>query len=154
MSKYRLDTPFGVWLVFDIEYDSIKGINFSFSKIGFKLVGEISRIFESIFEKGEISLFDYSLINLDKTKKSYELYKYLISTRRGELISYSDLAQMVFGTPNYRRAAAMMLHNNPFVLVVPCHRVVAKKGLGGFSSGIELKKSILEWEGVDIKKGW
>jgi methylated-DNA-[protein]-cysteine S-methyltransferase len=35
---------------------------------------------------------------------------------------------------------------NPFVILVPCHRVVAKQGLGGFAWGLEAKERLLEFE--------
>ena len=37
---------------------------------------------------------------------------------------------------------------NPLPLVVPCHRVVAADGLGGYGGGLELKRRLLELEGV------
>jgi methylated-DNA-[protein]-cysteine S-methyltransferase len=35
---------------------------------------------------------------------------------------------------------------NPFAILVPCHRVVAKKGLGGYLWGIEMKERLLSLE--------
>jgi len=37
---------------------------------------------------------------------------------------------------------------NPIPLVVPCHRVLASDGLGGYGGGVELKRRLLELEGV------
>jgi methylated-DNA-[protein]-cysteine S-methyltransferase len=37
---------------------------------------------------------------------------------------------------------------NPLPLVIPCHRVVASAGLGGFGGGLELKQRLLELEGA------
>jgi methylated-DNA-[protein]-cysteine S-methyltransferase len=38
------------------------------------------------------------------------------------------------------------ISKNPVLIVVPCHRVLASQGLGGFSSGIDLKKVLLRHE--------
>jgi methylated-DNA-[protein]-cysteine S-methyltransferase len=37
---------------------------------------------------------------------------------------------------------------NPIPVVVPCHRVLAADGLGGFGGGLEIKRRLLELEGV------
>lgn len=69
----------------------------------------------------------------------------------GCLMSYSLLARMA-GYPAAVRAAASVMRNNPFPLVVPCHRVVRKDGsIGGFmgqTTGecVELKKKLLDRE--------
>ena len=46
------------------------------------------------------------------------------------------------------RDVGVMMARNPLPLVVPCHRVVAADGLGGYGGGIELKRTLLELEGV------
>jgi O-6-methylguanine DNA methyltransferase len=39
---------------------------------------------------------------------------------------------------------------NPLLLIIPCHRVLAKGGgLGGFSSGLDLKEQLLQLEGIN-----
>ncbi len=48
----------------------------------------------------------------------------------GSVLTYGTLAQKVGGVP---RAVGQACGDNPFPLVIPCHRVVAANGLGGFS---------------------
>jgi len=48
--------------------------------------------------------------------------------------------------PKGQRAVGQALKTNPVPILIPCHRVVAKSGLGGFSLGIELKKQLLTLE--------
>jgi O-6-methylguanine DNA methyltransferase len=38
------------------------------------------------------------------------------------------------------------LGKNPIPIIIPCHRVVAKKGIGGYSAGIDIKTRLLEFE--------
>jgi methylated-DNA-[protein]-cysteine S-methyltransferase len=66
----------------------------------------------------------------------------------GEVVTYGELAALA-GHPNAQRAAGSVCAHNRFPLVVPCHRVVAADGIGGYGpSGIEYKRRLLEIEGV------
>ena len=64
----------------------------------------------------------------------------------GSVCSYSDLAKKLGTSP---RAVGVALKMNRVPVIVPCHRVVAKKGLGGYSLGIEIKLKLLKLEGVE-----
>ncbi|MBE0478517.1 MGMT family protein [Candidatus Aerophobetes bacterium] len=65
----------------------------------------------------------------------------------GKLRSYKWVAQKV--RSKAYRAVGQALSKNPFPVIVPCHRVIREDGgLGGFSAGIELKKRLLELEGI------
>jgi methylated-DNA-[protein]-cysteine S-methyltransferase len=67
---------------------------------------------------------------------------------RGEVVTYGELAALA-GYPSAQRAAGTVCAQNRFPLVVPCHRVVAANGIGGYgASGIEVKRRLLELEGV------
>ena len=46
------------------------------------------------------------------------------------------------------RDVGVLMARNPLPLVVPCHRVVASDGLGGYGGGLELKRRLLELECV------
>ncbi|GEM_PF-303880 len=63
----------------------------------------------------------------------------------GETKTYTDIAKAI-GNPLARRAVAQALKRNPLPLVIPCHRVVASDGIGGFSAGLWRKKALLEME--------
>jgi methylated-DNA-[protein]-cysteine S-methyltransferase len=64
----------------------------------------------------------------------------------GRTVTYGELAQAA-GVDDPRDVGVMMARN-PLPLVVPCHRVVAADGLGGYGGGIELKRALLELEGA------
>ena len=60
--------------------------------------------------------------------------------------TYSDVATAV-GRPNAARAVGAALGKNPYVIVVPCHRVVGASGaLTGFAYGGEWKAALLALE--------
>ncbi|MEW9677625.1 methylated-DNA--[protein]-cysteine S-methyltransferase [Lentibacillus sp. L22] len=61
----------------------------------------------------------------------------------GETASYSDIANNI-GTPTAARAVGTAIGANPVLIVVPCHRVVAKNGnLTGFRGGLPMKEKLL-----------
>ena len=66
----------------------------------------------------------------------------------GRTCTYADIAGWA-GIPKGYQAVGQAMARNPFVLVVPCHRVLAKDGgLGGYSAGGPLvKRKLLEHEG-------
>jgi methylated-DNA-[protein]-cysteine S-methyltransferase len=64
----------------------------------------------------------------------------------GVTVTYGDLGQRA-GVDDPRDVGVVMARN-PLPLVVPCHRVVAADGLGGYGGGLELKRRLLELEGV------
>lgn len=66
----------------------------------------------------------------------------------GETRTYAELAAAV-GSPRAFRAAGSALGANPLPIVVPCHRVLRTGGgIGGYGGGLEIKRALLEIEGV------
>lgn len=65
---------------------------------------------------------------------------------RGQVRTYGDLARMIDSGP---RPIGMACGRNPIPVVIPCHRVVASNGLGGYSGGrgLPTKEILLELEG-------
>ena len=69
----------------------------------------------------------------------------------GRVVTYGALAAAI-GQPSACRAVANAVGKNPLLILVPCHRVVAAAGLGGFSAGLEAKRILLALEGVQIEE--
>ena len=67
----------------------------------------------------------------------------------GETVTYGELAQII-GKPRAARAVGNALGSNPLPLIVPCHRIVAAGGIGGFGFGVDIKRTLLRLEGVAI----
>ncbi len=89
-------------------------------------------------------------IPLDLRGTDFQLrcWRALLEIPYGQAISYAELARRV-GSPRGFRAVGMANHDNPVAIIVPCHRVIASDGtLGGYGGGLELKRSLLELEGV------
>jgi methylated-DNA-[protein]-cysteine S-methyltransferase len=64
----------------------------------------------------------------------------------GTTVTYGELGTRAGGVDP--RDVGVMMATNPLPLVVPCHRVLASDGLGGYGGGLELKRRLLELEGV------
>lgn len=67
----------------------------------------------------------------------------LLAIPAGQTRSYGELAAELGSAP---RAVGQALGANPLPLLVPCHRVVAAKGIGGFSGGLDWKQRLLAFE--------
>jgi methylated-DNA-[protein]-cysteine S-methyltransferase len=68
----------------------------------------------------------------------------------GEVVTYGELAALA-GRPGAHRAAGSVCARNRFSIVVPCHRVVAAGGIGGYGSlGVGVKRRLLALEGVEL----
>jgi O-6-methylguanine DNA methyltransferase len=66
----------------------------------------------------------------------------------GKTKSYGEIAQAI-GKPKAVRAVGGACGANPIPVLVPCHRVLAaNKKLGGFSGGLDWKRSLLAREGI------
>ena len=66
----------------------------------------------------------------------------------GTTISYGNLACSV-GNPKASRAVGAANGRNPLPIVVPCHRVIGANGnLTGYYGGVDLKRFLLQLEGV------
>jgi methylated-DNA-[protein]-cysteine S-methyltransferase len=79
----------------------------------------------------------------------------LLTVPFASLTTYGELAAKV-GKPRGAQAVGGAVGANPWVIMVPCHRVIAGDGtLGGFSSGLARKRRLLAHEGIaPLAGGW
>lgn len=74
----------------------------------------------------------------------------LRSVPRGEFVTYGELAALA-GYPNAHRAVGTFCARNRFMILVPCHRVIAADGIGPYgSAGSATKRRLLALEGVSL----
>jgi len=67
----------------------------------------------------------------------------------GHTSTYAQLAERI-GKPDAARAVGMALNKNRLPILIPCHRILAADGLGGFSAGREWKMALLAIEGTTL----
>jgi methylated-DNA-[protein]-cysteine S-methyltransferase len=73
------------------------------------------------------------------------VYAVVQAIERGETMTYGEVAARA-GCPKGARAVGRAMATNPFVILVPCHRVVASHGQGGFAWGLETKEKMQKLE--------
>jgi methylated-DNA-[protein]-cysteine S-methyltransferase len=96
---------------------------------------------------GERTSFSVSLSTVKATSFQHDVWAALSTIPFGEVRTYADIAAAV-NRPRATRAVGNANHVNPWPVIVPCHRVVAKTGLGGYGGGDEVKRFLLDLEGV------
>jgi O-6-methylguanine DNA methyltransferase len=83
-----------------------------------------------------------------KTEFQKSVWRALLQISSGKTKSYGEIAKAI-GNPKAVRAVGGACGANPIPVIVPCHRVLAaNKKLGGFSGGLERKRSLLARESI------
>ena len=94
---------------------------------------------------GERKIFNIKL-NIIGTDFQKKVWYSLCEIPYGEVKSYKDIAILI-SNPKAFRAVGMANSKNPLPIIIPCHRVIESNGkLGGFSSGLSIKKKLLNIE--------
>ena len=86
------------------------------------------------------------------TEFQRRVWQALLDIPVGQVRSYGDIADQLGSSP---RAVGNACRANPIPLIIPCHRVVAANGIGGFAgqtrgSRLAIKRRLLAHEGVEI----
>ncbi len=82
-----------------------------------------------------------------------QVYKKLTEVPQGKVTTYGELAKAV-GLKNGQRIIGQIMKKNPYPAIIPCHRVVNSDGkVGGYAYGVDVKKNMLQKEGIKIQNG-
>lgn len=105
---------------------------------------QLSRYFAGELREFDISV-DWRLMSEAQRRVLGTLYS---TVPYGKVVTYGELAARS-GSGIPPRGIGSIMGSNPIPIVVPCHRVVAGDGLGGFSggTGVESKRRLLTLEG-------
>jgi len=79
---------------------------------------------------------------------AHKVWREVHRVRPGAVRTYQEIAARC-GSPRAARAVGNAMNANPLPLLIPCHRVIASQGLGGFGGGLTLKKRLLALENAD-----
>ncbi len=113
-------------------------------------LGQASPLFQieeelKLYFEGSLGLFQ-TPIHLEGTPFQMQVWRELRKIPFGETQSYQAIAIKI-NNPRAYRAVGLVNKKNPFLLIVPCHRVIQASGcLGGYSGGMERKKWLLQHE--------
>ena len=97
----------------------------------------------SKFLDGKLEKFSFE-INPKGTNFQKKVWKEIEKIPYGKTITYKDLGDKI--NSRAYQAIGSACGKNPILFRIPCHRVLGKNNLGGFSYGLSLKKKLLEME--------
>lgn len=97
------------------------------------------------YRKDERRVFDLEMSFPDNF--TGEVMRELIEIPYGETKTYGEIAKSLNTSAI---AVGQACGRNPVPIIVPCHRLVGKSSLGGYSEGLDLKKKLLKLEGADF----
>ena len=96
----------------------------------------------SAYFNGGLTAFDLPL-EIRGTDFQRKVWQHLMTIPFGKTCSYLDLA-LELGDPKAIRAVAAANAKNKHLIVIPCHRVIAKNGqMQGYAGGIAKKEQLL-----------
>ena len=100
------------------------------------------------YRDGVLDSFDQLPVHNANSEFKVSVYAAMRKIPPGTVQTYGELAARS-GYPQAARAVGTVCGGNELVIVIPCHRVVASKGIGGYSYGVEFKTKLLIHEGVE-----
>ncbi len=110
----------------------------------------LAQLLEQYFS-GRIAKFEISALPLQRsgwTRFQDSVAEALAAVPYGETRSYADLAASA-GHRRAWRAVGSFMAQNPYPIILPCHRIIKSGGsLGEYSAGAAWKKRLLELEGA------
>ena len=109
-----------------------------------ELVQKLIIFLDNYFLKKEMQQQNFSLFPRG-TVFQKKVWRVLKKISYGQTSTYAEIAKVV-GSPGAARAVGSACARNPYLILVPCHRVVAQKGLGGFALGLPAKELLLNHE--------
>jgi methylated-DNA-[protein]-cysteine S-methyltransferase len=118
-----------------------------------RLAPTLRRAFDAYF-KGDLTAIDSLEAEPTGTGFQRDVWAELRRVRAGTTISYSQLAARI-GRPDAVRAVGAANGANPVPIVIPCHRVIGANGsLVGYGGGLEMKRWLLQHEGLLPARFW
>ncbi len=96
---------------------------------------------------GDDTPLDLPLSTTLGTTFQRQVWQQVSRIARGQVRTYADIAQAL-GRPQAARAVGAAIGRNPWLILVPCHRVLGQGGqLTGYAAGLARKQALLQLEG-------
>ena len=132
--------------------DSLRAVKFQYPEAQLHSsdgLGSLPQLFVDYFNGKQVK-FPLDVLDLSICYPfQIEVLKAEWSIPYGKVASYGCVARKI-GSTAYR-AVGNALARNPFPIIIPCHRAIrSDRTLGGFQGGLEMKRKILELEGVEF----
>lgn len=125
-------------------FQDFPGITSSPRKIPFDIADRVAGLYSGRDEKMDLAWLNWTGLSEFAAK----VLKQTCRIPRGKVDTYCGIAARI-GNARAARAVGTALANNPFPIVIPCHRVVrADRSPGRFGGGTQMKKALLAKEEV------
>jgi len=90
------------------------------------------------------------MARLELTEFEKKVLDKVKTIKKGQVMTYAQVAKNI-GCPGSARAVGNALNKNPYLVKIPCHRVVKSDGsIGGYARGVKAKEALLKSEGIKI----
>jgi methylated-DNA-[protein]-cysteine S-methyltransferase len=150
LSRVVVTSPVGPWAVegdadgitkIYLPYEHARATSGPVPKVVARAARQLAEYFAGSRKRFDVPLHDAG------TSFQQDVWHALTDIPYGQVRSYGEIAASV-GRPQAYRAVGNANGKNPWPVVVPCHRVVASDGLGGYGGGLDVKRYLLALEGV------
>jgi methylated-DNA-[protein]-cysteine S-methyltransferase len=135
-----------------IKEDALRAVKFQYPDVQLHSPDALGSLPSKLKDYFDGSPVKFSLDNIDLSicyPFQVEVLKAEWSIPYGHVSFYKNVATKIRSTAY--RAVGNALARNPFPLIIPCHRAIrSDRTLGGFQGGLEMKRRILELEGVEF----
>lgn len=111
--------------------------------------GDVPEPFRRYCAGHHVDLTRYETVAISGDTVYSRIYQTVRKVPYGATSTYGEIARQVGTSP---RVVGQAMANNVTPLVVPCHRIVGSKGIGGFSPDVGIKELLLEMEGKTLQK--
>jgi methylated-DNA-[protein]-cysteine S-methyltransferase len=111
--------------------------------------GDVPLLIRQFCAGKPVDLRALSIVGIHDETPYSRIYRAVQAIPYGKTATYGEIAQAVGTGP---RVVGQAMARNPTPLVIPCHRVVAADGIGGFSPSVEIKEELLAMEKKGLRK--
>ena len=132
---------------------SVKACAYAAAELDSSLKGAAQKTFRTavrelnLYLAGKLQEFSVA-IQIPGTEFQVQVFEAVKNIPYGKTWTYKQVAEAI-GHPKAERAVGNALHNNPLQVIIPCHRVVTRRGkIGGYALGTDLKRRLLCMEGA------
>jgi methylated-DNA-[protein]-cysteine S-methyltransferase len=137
---------FGLWFV-HVWWSKTTVFSVRFAKTG--IPGEVPALIRQYCSGQVVSLLPLDSVATHEVTVYGSIYRAVQQIPYGSTSTYGGIAKMVGTSP---RVVGQAMARNPTPLVVPCHRITAAHGIGGFNPSIEIKEALLAMEKKELRK--
>lgn len=149
MQSYPIKTKIGtISIIYDEASDKVTSVTLSSQLSSHKNLPEKVKTFQgaltSYFQGKQVSP---SLeMQLKGTSFQKKVWRELLRIPFAQTRSYQEIAKNIGHAKAYR-AVGTAVSKNPYLILIPCHRVLKNDGsIGGFAWGADIKKILLDHE--------